>query len=463
MHHRLSRRSFLGTMSVGSAALLNPCPQMVFAYEANEKLNIALIGIGGRGRWFVDTMPKLANVVALCDVNEKRAGDGFEQIPQAKKYADFRRMLEEMDQQIDGVVIATPDHTHAVAAAMAMRMGKHVYCEKPLTHSIHEARFLRQLANETNVATQMGNQGTASAGLRRALAWIRAGVIGEIREVHGWNDAGGKGPSPLPSQAEPVPATLQWDLWLGPAADRPYNRQWMNWHAWRDFGTGQLGNWAVHSLNLAFMALRLNSLWGADPTVGAEQPAGTIKIRTDASARHGGTFPRWELVRWDFPARESLPPVTVHWHNGANPMGTRKTIEDLLGRPLDWGDHGERKWRDHAGTLIVGTKGMIHANGHNTEVTLLPKERFSNQPDVPQVLPNSPSHEQEWLDACRGGPAAVSNFNYGGPLTEFLLTGNIATQIAEELEFDPAAGTFVNNDRANSLLHREYRKGWRLE
>jgi predicted dehydrogenase len=458
-----NRRSFLQTLSAGSMAGLVVGSRSVFGCGANDRLNIALIGIGGRGRWFVDTMPQLANIVALCDVNDERAGDGFEKIPRAKKYADFRRMLEEMDQQIDGVIISTPDHTHAVAAAMAMRMGKHVYCEKPLTHSIHEARVLRELSNQTKVATQMGNQGTASPGLRRALAWIRGGVIGEVREVHGWNDGGGRGRSPLPDRSEPIPATLQWDLWLGPAADRPYNRQWMNWHAWRDFGTGQLGNWAVHSLNLAFMALRMGDLWSAKPSGDGEPRHGNIRLRAEVSEPHGGTFPKWEVVRWELPPRGSMPPVTVHWHNGSNPQGTRKQIEGLLGRPLDWGDQGDRRWRDHAGTLIVGSKGLIHANGHNTEVTLLPAESFPEPPDVVAVLPQSPGHEQEWLAACRGGQPATSNFNYGGPLTEFLLTGNIATQIEGDLEFDPLAGQFVNDDRANALLNREYRKGWTLK
>jgi predicted dehydrogenase len=462
MHHSLSRRQFLATAATG-AGLTIVSPQIAFGYAANERLNVALIGIGGRGRWFVDTMPKMANVVAMCDVNDQRAGDAWAVVPQAKRYQDFRRMLDEMDKQIEGVIIATPDHTHAVAAAAAMRRGKHVYCEKPLTHSIHEARTLRELAAQTKVATQMGNQGTASEAFRRGVSLIQSGAIGEVVEVHGWNDGGGRGQDVVPTEAQPVPPTLAWDLWLGPAAERGYNRQWLNWHAWRDFGTGQLGNWAVHSLNVAFKALRLDALWLPNAARAEARPASVpIQVQAVVSGIHTATFPRWEVVRWEIPARGTLPAVTVHWHNGSAPQAGRAAIEERLGRRLDWGDSGERKWRDHAGVLLLGSKGRLHGNGHNTEITLLPAEQFEDLAEPPRILPRSPGHEMEWLTACKGGPAAMSNLDYGGPLTEFLLLGNIATQVEGPLEFDPVAGTFLNNPAADALLQREYRTGWQL-
>jgi predicted dehydrogenase len=455
MKFPMPRRRFLrDTTLSGCGLLLLSSSRSVWGAPANDRLNLALIGVGGRGRWFVDTMPKAANVVAMCDVNEQRAGDAFEVVPKARKFHDFRRMLETMEKEIDGVIIATPDHTHAVAAAWALKMGKHVYCEKPLTHSIFEARYLRELALEQGVATQMGNQGTASEAFRRAVDWIQAGVIGEVLEVHAWNDSGGAGERFTPRETHSVPDSLKWDLWLGPAPGRGFHPEWLKWHAWRDFGTGQLGNWSVHTMNLAFKALNLDSLWQN----GGPASEKIIEVQAEVSGRHHETFPKWEIVRFGFPARGEMPPVRIDWHNGRSSPEARRNLEDLLGRRLDWGDAGERKWRDHAGIILVGTKGKIHANGHNTEVTL-PKQDFQ-EPE--RMLPRSRGHENEWLDACKGGLAALSNFNYGGPLTEFALLGNIATQVEGKLEFNPAAGTFAGHSAANQLLQREYRKGWTL-
>ncbi|MGZ8899945.1 MAG: Gfo/Idh/MocA family protein [Limisphaerales bacterium] len=453
MTAQISRRKFLRhSGSTAGGLLILGSLKAVRAAAANERLNVAIIGVGGRGRWFVDTMPKLANVVATCDVNEQRAGDAFDKVPKARKFHDFREMLEKMDREIDGVIIATPDHTHAVATAQAIKMGKHVYCEKPMTHNIYEARYLRELAGKSKVATQLGNQGTASEAFRRAVQLVQLGTIGEVREVHAWNDSGGAGNKPVPTEAQAVPETLKWDLWLGPAAERPFHKDWLNWHAWRDFGTGQLGNWAVHTMNLAFKALKLDSMWDGK---GEKR----IRILTEVSGTHLATFPKWEIVRYEFPQRENMPPVRVNWYNGGSGPNARKTIEDLLGRKLDWGDAGEKKWKDHAGILLIGSKGTIHANGHNTVFTIL-----NDDLPVPAIgyPPRSPGHEQEWLDACKGGPAAMSNFNYGGPLTEFVLIGNVATQHPGELEFDCAAGQFVGNEDANRKIRREYRDGWNL-
>lgn len=449
-----SRRRFLGVSGkIGSGLLILPGLASLRAAPANDKLNVAIIGVGGRGRWFVDTMPKMASVVALCDVNDQRAGNAYEMIPKARKFYDFRRMLDEMDKEIDGVIIAAPDHIHAVAAAQAMRMGKHVYCEKPMTHSIHEARFLRQLASKSKVATQLGNQGTASEAFRRAVDLIQAGAIGEVKEVHAWNDSGGSADKPIPSQPQEIPDSLKWDLWLGPSPDRPFHKDWLNWHAWRDFGTGQLGNWAVHTMNLAFKSLKLDSLWLGDA-------ARQVRIHAEVSKVHTATFPGWEIIRFDFPARGAMPPARINWYNGGRAPKTRQTIEDLLGRKLDWGDAGEKKWADFAGILVIGTKGKIHANGHNTVFSVLPKE--ISLPEVSATLPRSPGHEQEWLNACKGGQPAMSNFNYGGPLTEFVLLGNVATQHPRELTFDCPSGKFLNDDAANTALQREYRSGWKL-
>ena len=457
---QVTRRNFLrDTVAGGTGWLLLRNSRSVCSYEANERVNLAIVGVSGRGSWFSNRMPKSANVVAMCDVNDRRAGPYYKEVPRAKTYHDFRRMLDEMDKEIDAITVATPDNTHAVISAAAIRRGKHVLCEKPLTHDIFEARALRDLAREYKVATQMGNQGTASRAFRRGVDLIQAGVLGEVREVHAWNTGGGAGERPVPTEEHDVPEFLHWDLWLGPAKFRPYNSRWAEWHTWRDFATGQLGNWACHTMNVFFKGLRIDSLWSqADDGSGR-----TIELDVELSGVHEATFPKWEIVRYTVPRRGDMPPVTINWYNGGGRApGPREKIEKMMGRKLDWGDAGEKRWQDHAGCLLVGTKGMLHANGHNTVVTLLPEERFVGFEDPPASLPRSRGHEQEWLDACKGGPAAMSHFDYSGPLTEFVLLGNVATLFGKGIKYDPAAMKVTNLGPANARLRREYRDGWSL-
>jgi len=357
-------------------------------------------------------------------------------------------------------VVATPDHTHAVISVTAMKRGKPVYCEKPLTNRLWESRVMRETARERGVATQMGNQGTAAGPFRRALELLRQGIIGDIREVLFWNDAGGPGRTQPPQGTEPIPETLHWDLWLGPAAERSYHPEWLQWHAWRDFGTGQLGNWAVHTSNLAFMALEVHSLWRADPAAG---PPPKIRVEAQVAEINGLAFPTWEIVRYDLPARGQWPPVTFTWLNGSASPGGRQRIEDTIGRKLDWGDYGEKQWADYAGLLIVGSAGQLHATGHNATFTLLPEDQFQGYDGPPQTVPDSPGHEREWLNAIRGGEPAWSNFvDYGAALAEFVLLGNVATQFAQVLEYDPVAGQIADNLAANEALRRDYREGWSL-
>ena len=458
MTSRFTRRALLKNATLGGAGLiLLKDGRSARCYAANERVNLGIVGVSGRGSWFSNTMPKLANVVAMCDVNDRRAAPYFEAVPQAKTYHDFRRMLDEMDSGIDAITVATPDNTHAVISATAIKMGKHVLCEKPLTHDVFEARTLRELARKHKVATQMGNQGTASQAFRRGVELIQAGVLGEIREVHAWNTGGGAGERPVPTDKHPMPDYLTWDLWLGPAKYRPYNSRWAQWHTWRDFATGQLGNWACHTMNIIFKGLRIDTLWSASKAVGS------IRLDVELSGVHEATFPKWEIIRYTIPARGDLPAVTLNWYNGGGKApGPREKIEEMMGRKLDWGDAGQKKWADHAGCLLVGTKGMLHANGHNTVVTLLPKEQFEGFEGPPESLPRSRGHEREWLDACKGGPAAMSNFDYSGPLTEFVLLGNIATLFGKSIEYDPTAMKVTSMPEANAVLRREYRKGWSL-
>jgi hypothetical protein len=463
MKSALTRRAFLRRTSLaGPGLLLVGQSRWVRAASANEALNIGLIGVGGRGSWFVSTMPRLGqNLVALCDVDDSKNPDAYRQLPKAKRFRDFRRMLEQMGSSLDAVIVATPDHTHAVAAAAALRAGKHVFCEKPLTRTLHESRALRDLARQQKLATSMGNQGTAAGPFRRALELIRSGAIGTVQQVHIWNSEGGADRKEPPGDGGPPPEWLDWDLWLGPAAYRPYHRQWMQRNAWRDFGTCQLGNWGSHSANLAFMALKVHELWLNPPS---EQARRLIRVR----ARHSGinrlSFPKWEVIEWDIPARAEFPASTFTWHNGRAP-GSRDLLEQTIGEELDWGDKKQKKWVDHGGAVLVGTKGRLRATEHNATFRLLPAEQFQGvQTDRPEQVTPSRGHEMDWLLACRGGQPAWANFDYADALNEFLMLGNVATQFESGtvLEFDPLTMKIVNNPEADALLRCDYRAGWTL-
>ena len=459
MPSHIGRRSFLRRSAAIGTAMILGNSRSVYTYGANDRVNVALVGLAGRGSWFVSTMPRLSNVVAMCDVDYHRAAGAFAEVPEAQTFRDFRRMLDRIGDRIDAVTVATPDNTHAVITAAAMRAGKAVLCEKPLTHDVFEARRMRQLAAETGVVTQMGNQGTASRGFREAVGHLWGGTIGAVREVHVWNTGGGAGSRPTPEGSQPTPDWLAWDVWLGPAAERPYHSGWLKWHTWRDFATGNLGNWASHTMNVVFKGLKIDSLWDANDLPPARRG---MRIRADVSSPCSTTFPRQEVIQYDIPARGSLPRFRMTWYNGPGGIGVhRASIEDMLGYRLDWGDAGEKRWADHAGCLLVGTKGKIHSNGHNTVYKLIPEDKFAAV-EPPVELPRSRGHEQEWLDAVRGRGEAMSAFSYSGKLAEFVLLGNVATLADETIEYDPVTGHIINNAKADALLRREYRKGWTL-
>jgi hypothetical protein len=459
MKHLLPRRRFLGRLARGGTGLvLLDSARSLWSAAANEKLNIALVGVGGRGSWYVGSIPRLGeNLVALCDVNDAQNPAAYQTLPGARKFRDFRRMLDAMGQEIDAVVVATPDHTHAVASAAALRAGKPVFCEKPLTRTLHESRALRELARKQKVATSMGNQGTAAGPFRRALELMRAGQVGVIKEVHIWNSAEGADRRQPPANGGPAPEHLDWELWLGPAAARPYHREWMARHNWREFGTNQLGNWGSHSANLAFLALKVHELW-LNPPPAPSSPV--IRIRAECSGLNKLSFPKWEVVKWAIPARAEFPPITFTWHGGRH---SRDLLEQLIGEELDWGDKKDKKWVDHGGAIILGTKGRLRATEHNSTFRLLPLDQFQGvQTNNPEKVEASRGHEQDWLRACRGGPAPWANFDYADALNEFLMLGNVATQFEGELEFDPVAMKILNNPAADALLRCEYRQGWNL-
>jgi hypothetical protein len=487
MTTRIHRRRFLAAAAIGGAGLtILGHSRSARGYQANDKLNVALIGCGGRGTWFVDTIPRMENVVALCDVNqikidetfrrwelsvkrfttsphswEQKAAAEYKRLTQSppKTYADFRTMLDDTGDGIDAVVIATPDHSHAVASAAAIRAGKHVFCEKPLTRLVGESRALRQLAREHKVATSMGNQGTASGQFRRSLEIIRDGTLGEIKEVHVWNTGGGTDRQGPPEGEQPVPDYLNWDLWLGPAKFRPYHPNWTKRHLWREFGTCQLGNWASHSANLAFMALKVHELWLNDPPAGSRL---VVKIEAQCPGINRLSFPKWEIVKWHIPARADLPPITINWYNGPSPEARNIIPRLLVDGPVPTGQSPNSRL-EFAGAVFVGTKGRLHTTGHNATFRLLPQDEFRDvETERPQTVDRSRGHEGDWFIACRGGKPAWANFDYASALNEFLMLGNVATQFEDPLEFEPPAMKIVNNAEADGLLKFDYRAGWSL-
>jgi len=484
MKSGMHRRRFLaGSIAGGTGLLILHNSASAWSYRANEKLRIALVGCGGRGNWFVDTIPRMETVVALCDVNQQKIAEAFKHWQQfgeryaasphsweraaavefkrlaqqrPKTFSDFRKMLDGMAGGIDGVVVATPDHTHAVASAAAIRAGKPVFCEKPLTRTVHESRALRELARKHKVPTAMGNQGTYSGAFRRAVELVRNGTLGDIKEVHVWNSGGGADRKDPPKGEEPVPEHLDWDLWLGPARQRPFHPQWLQRHSWREFGTCQLGNWASHSANLGVMALKVHELWLTETP---KEPRPVIRIRAETSGINRLSFPRWEKIAWEVPARAEFPPITINWYNGSTAPGFRELVDGLSKDA----PKGKRNLWEFAGILVKGTKGSIHTTGHNMWFRLLPEDQFKGvETDRPETIENSRGPEQDWFAAIRGGKAPWSNFDYASALIEFLMLGNVATQFEEALEFDPIAMKIVNNAQADGLLRCEYRQGWTL-
>jgi hypothetical protein len=461
MTHTISRRRFLGVAAGTAAAglVVLKDARMARGMEANDAVRVGLIGAAGRGRWFCDILTRTRGIrlVALCDVDRRKAQPSFEQLPDLPKFEDFRIMLDKMRDGLDGCVVATPDNTHAVASAAVIRAGKGVFTEKPLTLKVHESHVLRLLAREHKTATQMGNQGTSSQAFQEAAARIRAGQLGEVREAWVWKDGGGGGRPKVRWDEAPVPETLNWDLWLGPAKARPYHPAWMQWHGWREFGSGELGNWGSHSANLPFKALGCDALWRADP---ASKPR--LKFRAEASDASEERYPAWWVNHWSFPASEGLPPATIHWVTQNSPA-----FADLKARMLAAGvqlnDRGQPAYdgSHHTGCFIQGPKGCIVASSHNMSYKFLPADK-GEVPPAPDA-PRSRGHEMDWALAIRGGPPAAGNYEYSGPLNEMLMLGNVSNLVAnEDLEYDPLECKVTNNAAADALVRREYRQGWTL-
>ncbi len=433
MSNRLSRRQMLRSSALaGVGILLSRGPLANGQSDSpNEKLNVAGIGVGGRGAANVNGCVA-ENIVALCDVDDHRAAATFDRYPKAKKYRDFRRMLDEMDKQIDAVVVGTPDHTHAPPAAMAMRMGKHCYCEKPLTHSVHETRVLTELAQENKLATQLGTQIHAEENYRRVVELVQSGAIGQVRQVE-VSFPGGRGGRDRPQETPPVAEGLDWDLWLGPAPYRPYHPCYVpgNWRDWWDFANGILGDFGCHYMDLPFWALGLGH-----PTV----------VEAEGPPPHPETAARVLTVRYQFPARGDLPPVALTWCNGG---GNRPPIMKEKDVP-DWG----------AAVLFVGDKGMLLAN--YGKHLLLPEAEFADFQRPEPTIPPSVGHHREWVEACKTGSPTTCHFGYSGPLTETVLLGNVSYRAQSKLEWDAENLKAGNCPEADQYTRRPYREGWTL-
>ncbi len=434
------------------------------ATPPSEKLNVAGIGVGGQGGHDIGQFAN-ENVVALCDVDWAHAAGSFKRFPKAKQYKDYRKMLEEMDKSIDAVTVATPDHTHAFASIMAIKLGKNVYCEKPLTHSVWEARQVANATRKTKLATQMGNQGQASEETRRLCEFVWNDAIGPVREAHIWTDRPSRGlfdeywPQGVdrPKDTPPVPAQLDWDLWIGAAPMRPYNPIYcpFRWRGWWDFGTGALGDIGCHAMDPVFRALKLGA------------PAA---IQASSSRVNKETYPLASMVTYYFPARGAevqannyhvlgmqgvgagavaMPPMKLVWYDG----GLRPPRPRDLPEGVRMGDNGR---------MLVGDKGYILGN------RVFPESRAKEWPEPPKTIPRAGDHHQEWAKACKGGKPAGSNFDWAGPLAEAVLLGNVALRVGlrddltlAALQWDAANLKFTNLPEANKYLRREYREGWR--
>jgi len=444
----LSRRRFLkqGSKGLAASALAFPYVSSRNVLGANSLLNIAAVGAGGKGA--VDTGYCGAigqNMVALCDVDQNRAAATFAKFPKARRFTDFRRMFDQMSGEIDAVTVSTPDHNHVHPAVRAMHEGKHVYVQKPLTHTVQESRLLARLARETGVVTQMGNQGHCQPDSRRLVELIRHGVLGDVSEIHTWTDRP-IWPQALdrPQGSKAVPPTLDWDQWIGPAPKRPYNDGYapFKWRGWWDFGTGALGDMACHNLDMSFWALGLQ-----DP----------VSVEAKAETYHPESPPQDCEITWLFPGKQPGQTIKLVWHDGG-----RKPSEKLA---------GPAALNTTNGTIIVGSKDTLAIpycwgpGSFTSGATMADYDNIVPQ-SIPRVAGAAKDHDQahhlEWINACRGQGEALSHFGFAAPMTEALLLGNVALRARQKIEWNASQMRITNCEKANTFVRKQYRKGWEL-
>lgn len=432
MPGRIHRRRFLRHVA-GAAALAAASPVLrpQRVWGANSRLNIGVIGVGGRGAGDLAAVAG-ESIVALCDVDADRLAVAAQGFPDAKTYADYRELL--VQPGLDAVVIATPDHHHAPATVRAIQRGLHVYCEKPLTHTVREARVVTELAAKHGVVTQMGTQNHEHPGYLRTIELIQSGAIGPVTEVHVITDRPGafwQQGQAVPTDQPAVPPSLSWDLWLGPAAQREYHPAYVPfaWRGWWDFGCGAIGDMAIHLMDPSFWALELG---------------GPVRVTSEGSELLAGSGPTWMKTCLEFGPRGELPPCKVYWYEGeAQPEAS---IAAEL--PMN-------------GSLFIGEAGRI-AVAHGGDPVLLPVEQFQGFKPPEPYLPASPGHHVQWIEACKNGGQTGSNFGYAGPFTEIVLLGNVAFRCGQPIEYDPAQMKITNVEAANALLTKDYRSGWEV-
>jgi len=467
----LNRRDFIKQTALAAGALTFAAPCIVHGRNLNNKINIAVIGAAGKGASDTDHCAS-ENIVALCDADADYCAEQRKKRPDAKFYHDFRQMFDQMHKSIDAVIVATPDHVHAVAASRAIKLGKHVYCQKPLTQTIYEARYLRDLAAKKKVVTQMGNQGSAEDGLRRAVECIQAGVIGPVRQVYLWSNRP-IWPQGLdrPVGEDPVPAGMDWDVWLGPAPMRPFKKgvyHPFNWRGWQDFGTGALGDMACHTANLPFRALKLGY-----PT----------EVEAESSGMNKETYPLASTIRYEFPAREGLAPVTFWWYDGGKPLPDNPYRHDGSNKPPKDTTADIEAMRGDvpgSGCLLIGDQGRIFSpDDYGAQFFLKLKDDTEFKPAktheavtaIPQTIPRNPHegdadhrHHLEWLAAIREGKPEMcySRFGIAAYLTEIILLGCVALRVGRKLEWNGPKMKAQNAPEAAQYVRREHRKGWKL-
>ena len=432
---KISRRSMLGL----SAAALAGCATggAKSRVSANEKLNIACVGVGGQGQSDLRAVMH-ENIVALCDVDSVRAADSFRNLPDVPKYNDYRVMLEKQ-KDIDAVVIAIPDHMHAFVATAAMQLGKHVYVEKPMAHSIAEVHKLAATARQYNVRTQMGNQGHSMTGVWTLRQMIESGIIGAVREVQCWTNRP-SWPQGLerPTDTPPVPPTLNWDVWLGSAPERPYNPKYLPhvWRGWWDFGSCAMGDMGCHILDPPYTSLKLGA-----PT----------RVSAETSGVNNETGPLWSILTFEFPARGDMPPMKLTWFDG----GKMPPRPEGLAADFQLGDKD-------GGSLLIGEKGSITVGTYGNGPKFLSAEQQAqweaNKPEKIETI----GHQRSWTESCKGGPPSLSNFDYAAPFTEVVILGNVAMRAGQPIEWDTAAKRVTNLPDANKLVDIPYRQGWTL-
>lgn len=438
----LNRRKFLANSAV-IASTFTIVPRYVLGgagyVSPSNKLNIGCVGVGGKGKEDLAGV-STENIIALCDVDDVRAQDGYNAHPKAKRYKDFREMLEK-EKDLDAITVTTPDHMHAMITMTAMKMGKHVYTQKPLTRTISESRMITNFAKEAGIVTQMGNQGHANEGPRILNELIWQGAIGKVHEVHCWTDRPiwPQGISDRPNDEPKVPPTLDWDLWLGVANYRPYNPAYVpfNWRGWWDFGAGALGDMGCHIMDYPFWALKLNC---------------PLSIEASSTKVFKETAPLASMIIYTFASGIDSSPVNLIWYDGG------------LKPPIPAGLKSEVSlWNQGSGVLFKGELGEIVYGHHRPKPILLINGKEENYENPKEIIPRSIGHYQEWISECKGGKQkSMSNFDYAGPLTEAVLLGNVALRAGQKLYWNAEKMEFSNAPEANKFLHYEYRDGWEL-